>query len=146
MTLMNIKCDHRDWINFHHVILPPLSPQGRIWPCWKLKMMSLGHNQQVINIIYYKWAVFAGLQEMKDLCCFCKVNKKKGGFCTYQHSEGLIKPPVEARHAVEVEALWGFADHAAVLHRIRAYCKQWTNHTPFMKVIDQRYPRNFVIG
>ena len=48
----------------------------------------------------------------------------------YQHSEGLIKPPVEARHAVEVEALGGFADHAAVLHRVRAYCKQWTNHKP----------------
>jgi hypothetical protein len=41
----------------------------------------------------------------------------------YQHSEGLIKPPIEARDAVEVEALRGFADHAAVLHRVRAYCK-----------------------
>ena len=55
---------------------------------------------------------------------------KKGFTYTYQHSEGLIKPPVEARHAVEVEALGGFADHAAVLHRVRAYCKQWTNHNP----------------
>jgi hypothetical protein len=103
----------------------------------------------VINIRYYKWAGFAGLREMKDWC-FSKINMKKRFIyvrvCTYQHSEGLIKPPIEARHAVEMEALGGFADHAAVLHRVRAYCKQWTNQKKARKLVDQWDDKNYVLG
>ncbi len=35
-----------------------------------------------------------------------------------------------------IEALGGFADHATVLHRVRAYCKQSTNHKKARKLTN----------
>jgi hypothetical protein len=36
-----------------------------------------------------------------------------------------------------METLGGFADHTALLHKVRAYCKQWTNQKPVRKLVDQ---------
>ncbi len=40
-----------------------------------------------------------------------------------------------------MEALGGFADHAAVLHRVGAYCKQWTNQKPVRKLLTNEMIR-----
>ena len=42
----------------------------------------------------------------------------------HQNSEGLVETTIEAGQTVELEALRRFPHHTAVLHRVRAHCKQ----------------------